>query len=171
MAVEKKPITLVNDEFDIRYGFLMKYKPKAGWMVIPEGVTETGYYAVVNKNIESVTFPKSLKLVGHGSFCHCDKITSIDIPNGVETLSPYSFSGCKELREVTLNKGLKEIGNKAFFQCPQLESITIPSSVEKIGPYAFAECGKLSEVRISKKTAVSETAFFKCPENLSIKFY
>ena len=52
-------------------------------------------------------------------------LTSIILPDGIESLAGYSFIGCESLASVTLPEGLKTIGVSAFQQTA-LTSITFP---------------------------------------------
>lgn len=54
-----------------------------------------------------------------------EAITSVQIPQGVETIEEGAFRGCKNLSEITIPSSVIEIGNNAFDHCFGLNSITI----------------------------------------------
>ena len=69
-------------------------------LVIPEGVTEIDQYAFTDKrNIEKVTFPKTLKKIASFAFYDCTNIFSIVI-NSEVTLVNNCFYNCHKLLEV-----------------------------------------------------------------------
>ncbi|MCI8453911.1 MAG: leucine-rich repeat protein [Lachnospiraceae bacterium] len=64
-------------------------------------------------------------------------ITSVEMPDTVETIGWGLFSGCKKLTDVKLSNSLKKIPEYTFSDCRLLESIDIPESVETIHVSAF----------------------------------
>jgi len=69
------------------------------------------------------------------------KLVSITLPNSLETIGKYCFTGAAKLSQVTFGNKLKTIMQSAFFRCSALETFTLPTSVEVIGMYAFEETG------------------------------
>ena len=164
-------LTILTDKVDVRYGMLLKYFPKDGELHIPNGTCDTGYYVAANKHITQIYFPKSMETIGHGSFFHCEDLTSITLGENITSIAAMAFSECKGLCEVVLNSGLKEIGRKAFAGCKSLSAIVIPKSVEHIGPEAFKDCENLTTVRMPSKTQLHETAFVNCHLDLKFEYY
>ena len=73
-------------------------------------------------------------------------ISSVTIPNSVETIGSWAFSGCGNLRTVTLPASVTEIGEGVFEVCTKLTSVRIPASVKTIQKWTFAECEALTDV-------------------------
>lgn len=73
---------------------------------------------------------------------------SYTMPNSVERIASYAFSGCTHIKELHLSNALKTIGERAFSYCIGLTSIDLPSSVTTIGSNAFNECESLASVTI-----------------------
>ena len=44
----------------------------------------------------------------------------VTIPNSVESIGVYAFSGCSGLTSVTIGNSVKNIGKRAFYGCSQL---------------------------------------------------
>lgn len=87
-----------------------------------------------------------------------NKLKSIILPQGIETLSDKCFYNNRSLTSVTLPEGLKTIGGYAFYNTA-LTSINFPESLEVIGEYAFNSTD-LESVTISENvTAVGERCF------------
>ena len=104
----------------------------------------------VTPNTGSVVIPQKIDgypvtEIGEGVFEECTRLTSVTIPEGVETIGPYAFcwSG---LREVKLPSTLKYIEEGAFEGCQALGSAILPMSIRKIGPWAFNGCKNLKEI-------------------------
>ena len=173
MAEEKSALrlTILTDKVDVRYGMLLKYFPKDGELRIPSGTCDTGYYVAANKHITQIHFPKSMETIGHGSFFHCEDLTSLVLGENITSISAMAFSECKGLCDVVLNPNLREIGRKAFAGCKALRAIVIPKSVAYIGPEAFKDCDNLISVRMPSKTQLHETAFVNCHLDLKFEYY
>lgn len=89
--------------------------------------------------------------IGSDAFAYCDKLTSVTIPESVQSIEEGSFEGfafgnCTNLKEVHLAEGLSTIGRAAFQGCKELSSIIIPSNIISIGELAFRGCNTLSIV-------------------------
>jgi hypothetical protein len=75
-------------------------------------------------------------------------ITGIILPQSLELIDVYAFTGCASLVSVVLPDGLLGIGNYAFRGLSGLKNITIPDSVTYIGTYAFSNCTGLTSIAI-----------------------
>lgn len=90
-------------------------------------------------------------------------VTSLIIPNGVNTIPSYAFRGCVGLTGVTIGIGVTSIGDFAFYNCVGLTSIAIPDSVTSIGGDAFHGCMGLTDVTIDNSaTSIGNNAFAGC---------
>ncbi len=98
--------------------------------------------------------------IGDNAFKDCAEITSVTIPEGVETIGAGAFRGCTLLASVTLPSSLKTIGDNAFISCESLNNVVIGNKVEKIGLGAFKNCSLLTSITMGTGvTTVGEDAF------------
>ena len=147
--------------------------PYSGDIVIPEKivyeeteytVTGIGEKAFFQKDITSVTFPKSITSIGASAFMYCQVLNSIEIPEHVTIIPTDAFASCESLKHVKLPEGITSIGNSAFNSCYGLDSIIIPNTVQTIEDWAFAGCEHLSYVKIPQQLkTVGQGAFGSCP--------
>lgn len=92
-----------------------------------------------------------------------DQIKVVNMSNGVTTLCPYAFHGCKYLTKAIIGGFITSIGPYAFYNCQSLTSITIPETVTSIGDYAFTSCISLESVSVPDTvTSIGDYAFFGC---------
>lgn len=87
--------------------------------------------------ITSIKIPDKVQSISMSAFKFCSKLQKVEIPSSVKTVENTAFESCDQLQKVILNEGLQEIQDEAFCNCHKLHDITIPKSVSKIGANAF----------------------------------
>lgn len=75
-------------------------------------------------------------------------ISSIVLPNCVETIEGSAFMNCSALKKAVLNEGLKTIGSSAFENCESLSEVNLPNSLEVLDSYAFKGCKALKSITV-----------------------
>lgn len=92
-----------------------------------------------------------------------NRITKIILPETLQYIGEYAFSGMQALKEISIPKGVREISKYAFETCISLKQITIPGTVKKIGKHAFSYCRKLEKVCICEGVfEIDECVFWDC---------
>ena len=134
----------------------------------------------------AVTLPSSIDgykvtAIGEGVFENADDVTSILIPNTVNTIEKGAFTGCGSLMGISLPNSINTIGDNAFTGCSSMPNIRLSENIVEIGEGAFSFCSSLQEINIPEKvTVLNNSAFNGCssltfvglPENLKeIKTY
>ena len=97
------------------------------------------------KKLTSIVLPESLESLKEYTFSNCESLTSITIPKQITEIKEYTFLNCKSLASIELSTNTTSIGEEAFLGAG-LTSITIPNSVTSIGHSAFYNCKKLKTV-------------------------
>lgn len=98
-------------------------------------------------------------------------IEKVVVEEGVTSVGPFAFYGCRLLKEVTLPDSVTVIYTHAFHDCGNLLSINLPGSLREIGVLAFADCSSLEEVTFPTTLKTLRTdAFFGCYGLESITF-
>jgi hypothetical protein len=111
------------------------------------GVTITGYTDTAGDLVIPAEIAGlRVTAIGDRAFEGCDGLTSVTIPDSVETIGDEAFRGCSSLESVTIPGSVETIGNSAFLGCRSLESVTILGSVTSIGYTAFYLCDGLTSV-------------------------
>lgn len=109
--------------------------------------------------------------IGSSAFKGCNNLTSIVIPNSIETMGDYAISSCSNLKSATIGSNVWKIGASAFFDCGNLMEVTILEGVNSIGENAFKNCSNLIDVTIpSSVTSIGNGVFYGCSalQNLTL---
>ena len=100
--------------------------------------------------------------IGNLAFSGCTELTSVIIPDGVESISSQAFYFCGQLADVSIPNSVTSIGSGAFQDCAKLTSITIPNSVTSIGEMAFSGSGLTSITIPHSVTKIEGYTFQAC---------
>lgn len=91
------------------------------------------------------------------------EISSVVIPDGIETIEGFAFSDCSLLKKIELPKNLKSIGYRAFSNCNSLTSIKIPGGVENLNcDGIFWYCEKLKKIELEEGIETLDYIFPGC---------
>jgi hypothetical protein len=96
------------------------------YTVANDTVAITGYDngppdVVVPATIESLP----VVAIAAGAFQGLDTLTSIALPDSVESVGENAFAGCLNLRSIAFGRGLTELGEGALQDCPALSSLVV----------------------------------------------
>ena len=75
-----------------------------------------------NARSGSYTVPKGVTNIGE-AFRNCKSLTSVIIPEGVNSIAIYAFRGCWALTSVTIPKSVMNIGANAFLDCKKITNV------------------------------------------------
>lgn len=149
------------------------YNSYSGKIQIPETVkngsttyTVKGISSNAFRNCSSLTsvnIPNSVNTIGDHAFNFCRSLTSVSLPSSVNRIEESAFASCQSLTAISLPKGIDEIAEETFYDCRSLLSIELPSSIEIIGPRAFGFCSSLITISLPEKVStISVEAFSGC---------
>lgn len=99
-----------------------------------------------------ITFDAPLTTIGNEAFKRITNntpsnwMTSISLPNGVETIGDYAFYQCFSLTSITIPDSVTSIGQYAFGSCRAATTVTIGSGVTSIASGAFYRCWELNQI-------------------------
>ena len=111
------------------------------------------------------TYP--VKYISDEAFANCPRLTSVVLPNTIQSIYSNAFQNCKMLSSVSLQEGLTDIGYDAFAGCTSLTSMVIPNSVTYLGYSLFDGCTALQSVTLPNSITTLPFYIFKGCTNLT----
>ena len=161
------------------------YIPYLGDINIPETVTYMNrtrnvtsirsYTFYHNRNIFSVTIPRSITFIGQKAFEDCNSLTSVQISDITAwckivfeepgTSNPlvharHIYLNGEEIQDLVIPNNITSITAGAFYGCFGLISATIPEGVTEIGERVFDNCRNLKTISIpSSVKSIGRYAF------------
>lgn len=119
----------------------------------PSNLSFIGNSAFSSSAISTISIPNSVNTMEIGIFSYCPNLSTVTLPNTLIEIPASTFIACSQLKSFTITSNIKKIGNNAF-QSSGLENLTIPSTLPYIGDYAFSSCLNLSTVNIQNNDVV-----------------
>lgn len=96
--------------------------------------------------ITSVTIPETVDTIHDRAFYNCDGLTEVVLPTSVLVIGEEAFAACSFLKTVVSEGGLEIVRNLAFANCISLETVTFPDSVTGIDENLFKGCVNLTDI-------------------------
>ena len=129
------------------------------------------YYAknlYLNGNkVTALEIPEGVTSIGDYAFYNCSRLTSITIPNSVTSIGEWAFSGCSGI--IQKENGVSYV-DKWVIDCDtSVTSVTLRANTVGIGDYAFCYCSRLTSITIPEGvTSIGSGAFYDCSRLTSI---
>lgn len=139
------------------------------------------YEGVVNipESVEYNGTTYRVTVIGGSAFNGCSRITTVVIPNGIESIALYAFSGCSGLTSIYIPSSVIFIADGEFSDCDNLSSIIVESAnpiydsrnncnalIETSTNTLLKGCG--NTILPNTVTAIGYRAFYRCKELTSI---
>ena len=143
---------------------------------------ENRYDAATGKG--TLVFDAQITAIPDSAFLACNNLTSIDIPDGIQSIGKNAFNGCSAIEEICIPKSITSIGSKAFYGCTGratincriednwndgwfreagFSEVVIDNNITSVGCYAFYYCDNLTKVTIGERVeTIRHDAFSTC---------
>ena len=98
-----------------------------------------GAVLVIPEEINSI----KVTAIAPEGFVNCHGVSTLILPDTLETIGAGAFAGCADLRGIWLPDSVRTVGENAFRDCIGMEAVSVPGGTEFIGTGAFTGCAKL----------------------------
>lgn len=162
-------------EFDPATGMITRSRGDVYEAAIPSeihgvpvvGIGRLAFNAV---DVKKVVISDGVKIIEDSAFNNQRQLTSITIPDSVESIGSYAFSSCG-LKTIKLPANLKTVEYRTFSGFISLEEVILPDGLDTIGRNAFANCMSLSSLTIGPNLKfINGEAFYGCNSLKEIYF-
>lgn len=123
-------------------------------------VTEPPAEIAAGQALRRVFLPDTIERIGAYAFSGCAALERVHLPEKLTAVSNRLFDGCAALQEISLPAAVKSIGDYAFYGCERLKALHLPEGVESIGKYAFYNCRKMEKINIPLAARELNTGLF-----------
>ena len=121
------------------------------------------------QNLTSVSIPETVETIGYGSFAKTG-LKSFTVPSTVKSIGDFAFSDCVSLKTINFGKGVKSLGKYSFIGCNSLETVTLPSNITSIDDACFAQCENLNSVDLGSVNEIGDLIFDDCTSLSNVKY-
>ena len=119
----------------------------------------TAYY---NRTFSTVTNLTGISSIASGLFSNFANITSFDF-TGITHIGASAFAGCTGLTSIVIPESVNTIGRGAFASCTGLSSISLPMGIRSIADNLFSNCSGLTTIKLSNTlTNIGNSSFRNC---------
>jgi hypothetical protein len=133
---------------------------------LPNNIKEIGKIAFTrNTRLEQINIPEIVTTIGSGAFDRCNILKTITFSSNsrLTSLNNYAFMDCSSLTTITLPNSLNSISMGIFKDCTSLVSIGLPTGIISIMYNAFEGCTSLTTIIINNKNYVYKDTMIKPP--------
>ena len=113
-----------------------------------------------NNVIKSVSIPSTVKSIGIYAFAHCVNLTSVQLSEGLETISKFAFYRTS-IGSLTIPESVIEIQQSICEECPYLKTVDVRTNAA-LDRFCFKKCSSL-ESAIVNANGMERSAFGECP--------
>ena len=119
----------------------------------------------INYQLTTIIVGDKVTEIGNSAFRTCDRLKSVELPEGITKIENGTFEGCVRLQIIEIPESVTSIGDGAFSTCVKLSSVILPEHVNSLGNLAFGNCASLHSIIIRNKTpfAIGTSVFQGTP--------
>lgn len=100
---------------------------------------------------DEITIPDGIQTISPFAFYSCQNLRVINMPNSITMLGEAGFNVCNSLTDINFSDNITFIDDNAFWECTSLTSMLLPKSIAGIGDNAFTGCTNLTKIYINRE--------------------
>ena len=87
-----------------------------------------------------IKFSAPVTTIVEKAFYSSRNLTSLTLPEGLETIEDSAFNGCQAMVSISLPSTLERLGKSAMRLCTSLAYVTLPDNLVYMGTHPFEKC-------------------------------
>lgn len=112
-------------------------------------VIALGDEAFFETGVTWVDVPQGVQSIGAYCFSGCNDLMTLRLPGSLTTISDGALESCFRLLELTVPEGVTAIGQSVFFGNSYLYRLSLPASLESFGANNFVSVDSLEAVDVA----------------------
>ena len=100
---------------------------------------------------DEITILDGIQTISPFAFYSCQNLRVINMPNSITMLGEAGFFFCNSLTDINFSDNITFIDDNAFWECTSLTSMLLPKSIAGIGDNAFTGCTNLTKIYINRE--------------------
>lgn len=130
------------------------------------GIGDRAFEGAVN--ITSIVIPEGIESIGEYAFYRCSYFKSLHLPDSLKNIGKGAFENNLSLTSVRLPKGITKLSDNMFKDCGFYE-FKIPETVTEIGASALEYNRNLSEIILPENIEIiGDRAFYRCDADIDL---
>lgn len=119
-------------------GTFANYIMQGTSLTVPKNMTEIGNDSFMCCEFSEITFEEGSKLksIGSNAFLY-QKITELNLPEGLQVIGKCAFMECSDLREITIPESVQTVEDSCFSGCTSLERVIVRNPDITFGKNVF----------------------------------
>ena len=101
-----------------------------------------------NTTVTSIVLPEGIESIEDSAFFKCHGLRNIQLPLTLKRMGQQAFDECTALVELSIPEGITEIPSFFAYYCTSLQKVVLPSTIKTIGQDAFRGCESLYEIHL-----------------------
>lgn len=101
-----------------------------------------------NTTVTSIVLPEGIETIEDSAFFKCHGLRNIQLPLTLKRMGQQAFDECTALVELSIPEGITEIPSFFAYYCTSLQKVVLPSTIKTIGQDAFRGCESLYEIHL-----------------------
>ncbi len=140
---------------------------KLSYVTLPESIKEIGQFSYARSSLSSIVLPEGLETISYGAFYHCDDLGYITLPQTVNKVEPKAFKFTKWLNDfeagVSGDGDFLVSGGVLVAYRGNADIVTLPEDVRIIAAECFKDHDEITTVIVpGSLTSIGEEAFCGC---------